>query len=516
MAQTTIENGQSGLSVRTALNTMFGELYASPGATQFLPNILDFDAGGTPGTGNDDTANMQAAANAGGGSVLYPPAVYNFDKITVPSGGIIGGGTSLVNTGTAIGATVLKSYNTGSDDLITFTGNETNSNYPVFKDFGLILDSGQKSTGAGIAIIPTSGSSQPGHFAVFDNLVLRYVPTGFKIRESSEFLAFRCHLQYYAVRGIDFSRDGNPDAGDSGIEQCSFFNPGYSGTAIYQTNAGGLRWVANKINGGAKGYHLDLKNVTSITNITGGSVENVVGEAFLFENTVNTGIAPVRYAHVQFAGPEFSGNGQDIVFKEIANYSGVSYWDNFNIAGTTHYPYNVISGKAAIEVNSARNFNILATMDGNGSAGDGIQIKASADGGFINSKTIKGMTNAVVNSGTNVNVFDGTATGVKNEVNVQTGTSYTLLTTDNNKMITLSNSGAITLTMPNSLPVGFACSVVQGGTGAITFTPASGATRTNSSSHTKSGGQYAACALAVVANSGGAAAVYNLSGSTAA
>ncbi len=96
------------------------------------------------------------------------------------------------------------------------------------------------------------------------------------------------------------------------------------------------------------------------------------------------------------------------------------------------------------------------------------------------------------------------------------GTAHTLDGSYVGKTILTSNASAVTLTLPNSLYVGFHCRVVQYGGGQITFSPASGALRRNRQSHTKSAGQYAVCNLEVVANSGGSAAEYILSGDTAA
>lgn len=106
--------------------------------------------------------------------------------------------------------------------------------------------------------------------------------------------------------------------------------------------------------------------------------------------------------------------------------------------------------------------------------------------------------------------------GYKGNINAQTGTSYTLTAADTGKVVELTNAAAITLDMPNNLPVGWCCTVVQGGAGAVTFTPASGASRRNRQSHTKTAGQWAICMLYVRTNSGGSAAEYVLGGDTAA
>lgn len=97
----------------------------------------------------------------------------------------------------------------------------------------------------------------------------------------------------------------------------------------------------------------------------------------------------------------------------------------------------------------------------------------------------------------------------------QSGTTYTLDGSELRKTLMFTNAGAITLTLPNSLYTSFNFRVIQAGTGQITFTPASGAFRRNRQSHTKTAGQYAVCDVQIIANAGGSAAEYLLSGDTA-
>lgn len=98
--------------------------------------------------------------------------------------------------------------------------------------------------------------------------------------------------------------------------------------------------------------------------------------------------------------------------------------------------------------------------------------------------------------------------------NLQTGTTYTLQASDDGKVVDLANAGAITLTLPNSLPVGFACRVCQGGAGQATFTPAGGGSIVNASGFTKTRAQWAV-AVVYVRTNGGATAQYVLSGDMA-
>lgn len=106
--------------------------------------------------------------------------------------------------------------------------------------------------------------------------------------------------------------------------------------------------------------------------------------------------------------------------------------------------------------------------------------------------------------------------GYRGNINFQTGTTYTVVTSDTGKVIDHSNAGAITTTLPNNMPVGWCCTYVQAGAGQVTFSAASGATLRNRQSHTKIAGQWGMVVLEVRANSGGSSSEYVLGGDTAA
>ena len=91
--------------------------------------------------------------------------------------------------------------------------------------------------------------------------------------------------------------------------------------------------------------------------------------------------------------------------------------------------------------------------------------------------------------------FDGEALlGFDASINDQTGTSYTLLSSDNGKVVVLDNASAVTVTVPSGLGAGFNCSFVQKGAGQVSFT-ASSTTINNRQSHTKINAQYGVASL---------------------
>jgi hypothetical protein len=88
----------------------------------------------------------------------------------------------------------------------------------------------------------------------------------------------------------------------------------------------------------------------------------------------------------------------------------------------------------------------------------------------------------------------GAYPGSSGIINAQTGTSYTLQSTDNGRVVVLTNAAAITLTIPSGLPAGFTCQIVQGGAGMVTLS-ASGTTLNSFGALLSTAGQYAAASI---------------------
>lgn len=78
--------------------------------------------------------------------------------------------------------------------------------------------------------------------------------------------------------------------------------------------------------------------------------------------------------------------------------------------------------------------------------------------------------------------------------NVQTGTSYTLLASDNGRVVTLDNGSLVTLTVPSGLLVGFTVSIIQLGIGQVQVV-GSGATVRHASSHDLTRARYSRAEL---------------------
>lgn len=141
------------------------------------------------------------------------------------------------------------------------------------------------------------------------------------------------------------------------------------------------------------------------------------------------------------------------------------------------------------------------TVSGNTSIGSSTNTVAFTTSGNTSIAIPTTGTMAILgaNTFTGAQDFGGnTITGYAATVNAQTGTTYTLVSSDNGKVITFNNAGAITLTVPSGLGNGFNCTVVQIGAGQVTFT-ASSTTISNRSSFTKTAGNKAMATLVAYA-----------------
>jgi len=110
----------------------------------------------------------------------------------------------------------------------------------------------------------------------------------------------------------------------------------------------------------------------------------------------------------------------------------------------------------------------------------------------------------------------GTTTGLLG-FDAQTGTTYTLVAGDANKLVTASNASAITITIPISVfSANDVINVQQIGAGQVTFAAASGAVVTSNgatSAAPKIRAQYSACSI--ICSVGGATPSFTVIGDIA-
>lgn len=191
--------------------------------------------------------------------------------------------------------------------------------------------------------------------------------------------------------------------------------------------------------------------------------------------------------------------------------------ERFHVFGYADFnnSYNYQAGRAALRVNGAptQSVPIFAAYK---QTSDGAQLAA----GFVSTNMVAGIDqNGALFSTAGISAaggvtFAGTVasdTGYRitsNAIKALTGTTYTFIAADNGDIVTFNNGSTITVTVPTGLPVGFNCTAIQLGTGAVGFTAASGVTLNAYSSAYKIAGQHGSASLISYATN-----IFNLSGS---
>jgi len=233
-----------------------------------------------------------------------------------------------------------------------------------------------------------------------------------------------------------------------------------------------------------------------------------------------------------YAAEGTGGYSQWMKFKDYAGYyskimgadDGAMYFQNK--ANTWNF---IPSGAAAESVTLASGTLILGTPDlvtplaGTGTVFNtnaiAINMGGAASqlsfGAASSTSTFKGSINAtgsIFNNGPiSTTGYVSAASGYRltsSAVNAQTGTTYTLLSTDDGRIITMNNGSSITVTVPTGLNIGFNTTVIQLGAGQVTFATGVGSPTLNSyGSAQKITGQYGAASIISYASNS-----YNLAG----
>jgi len=198
--------------------------------------------------------------------------------------------------------------------------------------------------------------------------------------------------------------------------------------------------------------------------------------------------------------------------------SGGTITGSLSVLGTTTYVDTNVAVASAMYIDTSSTETALrVTQSG---SGDAIRVEDSTNpdttpfivksDGLVGIGTADPNEKLTVVGNVSATAYQGDAyKATSSSVNAQTGTSYTLLASDNGKIVTLSNASAITVTVPSGLGAGFSCTIVQIGAGQVTVV-ASGVTINSYQGYTKIAGQHAGASLfAYSAN------VFNLNGNLA-
>lgn len=134
--------------------------------------------------------------------------------------------------------------------------------------------------------------------------------------------------------------------------------------------------------------------------------------------------------------------------------------------------------------------------------GNTYRIKLPEDAGatYFEVTDVNGNSLVKIYSDGHMDFEGGEVSNNSASLNSQTGTTYTLQSSDNGKVVVLTNASAIALTVADALPAGFHCVIIQGGAGQVTVSGQSTMNIRNRQSHTKLAGQYAMGSLFIIAS----------------
>ena len=428
-------------------NTMLGAYsfqYGSPGGnntgvgTMSLASITNSNNGGSPG-GNDNTAVGSNAIRQGQGA-------------------------SNGNRNTAVGSTALTNASDASDN--TALGYATlpiatgGANTAVGSNSLAAITSGTNNTAIGYGATVSSGT-QTNSTAIGNGAIA-----------SASNL-----IQLGNTSVTDVKTSGTITAG--AITYPSIH--GTSGQVLSTTGSGTLTW----------------------TTASGGGSQWTSSSNDIYYSTGNVGIgtnSPSSKLHLVGAGA--SGERNNMLRIESNNNASLTLKNtNANAGGGEYQLFTSSSnsnpslgaGSLAIYYDhpSAAAYRFSINTAGNVGIGTGMPTEKLDVLGNV--KTSGTITAAGLEVTGNVTSTAGSISGFDAALNNQTGTTYTLTSSDNGKVVTLNNASPITLTINTGLGDGFNCLIVQKGAGQITM--AGTATRINRQSHTKTAGQYAVVSI---------------------
>jgi hypothetical protein len=177
---------------------------------------------------------------------------------------------------------------------------------------------------------------------------------------------------------------------------------------------------------------------------------------------------------------------------------------NFPV-GTRIWIYNngTAAGFGSVSISAATPGTTTVTGgDSSGLPGQGLALiyKVAANT-WSRQYFVSGAIN--VGSGT-VTTLQGTSASFQryalSSLTTISGTSHTLVSTNNGAVLRFTSASAVTVTIPTGLGAAFSCSIIQEGTGQITITPDAGVTRNAFGGATKTAGQYAVATLIAAAS----------------
>lgn len=374
--------GSGGAAVPTAItsliNTVCGLAPTTCASVFGYSNVKWWGATGNGST--DDTAAMQAAHNTGQ-LVYYPPGTYSFTTLSFSAGGITGAGPK----------SFLVSNDTSSSNLITYTGNGSQANVPLFTHF-FLQGTFTKTLGAGIGFSP-GATDLVG--PIIDGVTFFAIPISVDLLNCEAYSITNSQLTGYRTAGVRVTNTNNVDAGDGQISG-NYINTGTGlGAGVLWQSGGGVKFYGNKVNGGAIGFQ-GASNFTGATgdlNIHGNSIENVGTAGISLGRASGTG----TYGGVNIVGNQIAITPAPIVIDSSGALVQLAI--SGNMLAT-----NGANSTVGINIGTATIFSIVGNtlLSNGGTTTTGIVTGAGSSNAKIGGNQIQNFSTAQTIGGTNM------------------------------------------------------------------------------------------------------------------
>lgn len=223
------------------------------------------------------------------------------------------------------------------------------------------------------------------------------------------------------------------------------------------------------------GYYISIDNTGGLIRINGAC--ETIGSAL----DIKAGLKINGSAGSN--GQVLTSTGTGITWSSISSGTGFTYTSSAPGSPTVGYRWmDSDTGKEYIYINDGDSSQWIQPVASNGLVG--ITYDATTNSYTVGATLdIKGSVSS-----------DGGYRITSNAINALTGTTYSLLSSDNGKVITWSNASGVTLTVPSGLPVGFNTTVIQIGTGSVGIT-GSGTTLNSFEGKLRTAGQHVAVSI---------------------
>jgi len=295
---------------------------------------------------------------------------------------------------------------------------------------------------------------------------------------------------------------------DAGISAPNVVNSLIAGSAIIISGTTGNKTITNdgvfSLNGATGGLIGFIKNDGSTPFVTSAQPFNAglsatsgstFSAATVYITNSTTNIDPLYVQHSSTGALKVATTGQARTGAlKLGNSTTSTYNTYINSTDGTLTFYNGISNTGSNMISFSSSAITIPTT-----------ISGATFSGLISS-TSGICANGGICGGTYIS-SEGGYRFTSNAIKTLTGTTYTLLVSDDGKIITTSNASLQKFEIPTGLPVGFNCSVIQLGTGPVGFSAASGVTLNSFAGKTLMAGQHAAVSIIEYENN-----IINISG----